>query len=93
MPDKEYTIERLESGLKTVSRWCRTDSLDDPVTEMERAMSDALALLKEPGAVKPIPPGGGDDPWFQCGACGCVIEATEYRYCPWCGRAVKWDDA
>lgn len=47
MPDRDGTIKRLQDSLEVVNRWCcRTDSLDDPIMNVERAMEDALELLK-----------------------------------------------
>lgn len=40
--------------------------------------------------VEPIRPTSADDPWFKCGTCKGVLETCQYRYCPWCGKAVKW---
>lgn len=48
MLDRNGTIKRLQDSLKVVNGWCcRTDSLDDPIMNVERAMEDALELLKE----------------------------------------------
>lgn len=48
MPDRDGTIKRLQDSLKVINGWCcRTDSLDDPIMNVERAMEDALELLKE----------------------------------------------
>ena len=46
MPNLDGTIKRLQDSLKVMNRWCRTDSLDDPIANIERAMEDALELLK-----------------------------------------------
>lgn len=60
-----------------------------------RATEDALAMLKEqePVTMKP------DYFNYVCSGCGSEIdgEFIEYtggkiKFCPWCGRAVKWDD-
>ena len=51
-------------------------------------MSDALDLLNEQEAVKPIKPRGSAS-WI-CGACKTAIGTSLiYHFCPWCGRKVK----
>lgn len=48
MADRNGTIKRLQDSLKVINGWCcRTDSLDDPIANVERAVEDALELLKE----------------------------------------------
>lgn len=60
------------------------------------AVADAIAILQEqePVTMKPS--------YFNyvCSGCGSEIdgEFIEYtggkiKFCPWCGRMVKWDDA
>jgi len=55
-----------------------------------RLAADALAILREQEPVKPIPT--GIEPNYNCGKCGLPIQQG-YPFCPWCGKAVKWDDA
>ena len=60
-------------------------------------MRDALALLKEQGAVNPI---AKEDDTYEC-ICGAVVGwdeldvsglvQTRFNYCPFCGRSVKWE--
>ena len=46
MLDRNGTIKRLQDSLKVVNGWCcRTDSMDDPIMNVERAIEDALELL------------------------------------------------
>ena len=50
-----------------------------------------LALLKENGAVEPIPPTDESDLW-TCGNCNHqLFRCTHQRYCDMCGKKVKWD--
>ena len=59
---------------------------------------DAIHLLKEQEAVKPIYQG---DDSYVCDNCGetvgweemacCGIDQVEFKYCPGCGRRVKWE--
>ena len=63
------------------------------------AITDAIALLKEQEAVKPKLV--GVNTWI-CGECEALlgwedftpsgVELIEYKFCPECGRMVKWDD-
>ena len=52
-------------------------------------VADALVLLKEQEAVKPNPVHNSFR-WFACGKCDCSI-TREDRFCPRCGKAVKWE--
>lgn len=60
---------------------------------------DALSLLK---AQEPIEPkvtkrktGFGNvlSCWFDCGNCNKPIEHLKYRFCPYCGKGIKWDES
>ena len=63
------------------------------------AISDAIDLLKEQEAVKPKLV--GENMW-RCGKCDALlgwedftpsgVELVEYKFCPECGRMVKWDE-
>lgn len=57
--------------------------------------SDALAMLKEQEPVragKKIKAGDVVLDFYQCGHCKNAIRKP-WRYCPFCGKAVKWDDS
>lgn len=89
MPDREAVIYYVEGilhdheGLEIARIW--TDLL-----------TDILALLREQEPVKP----DGDN----CGECGYPVHRINYdgpdkelrhewfRFCPSCGKAVKWDE-
>lgn len=47
------------------------------------------AMAREPAA--PKQPGTADDPWWRCGSCGGTIETEQFKFCPWCGKGVKWE--
>lgn len=61
-------------------------------------LKDALALMKEQEAVKPKLV--GVNTWI-CGKCEALLgwedytpsglEVIEYKFCPKCGKAVKWE--
>ena len=54
---------------------------------------DAIVLLKEQEAVEPkhyeATRYNGD--LFACGDCKHELETRKPKYCPYCGKAVKWD--
>lgn len=60
----------------------------------ETAMN-ALALLREQEPVKPKRFLGALPDWYHCGVCGAdmldIGDGYRPKYCPQCGRAVKWD--
>ena len=66
-------------------------------------MRDALALLREREPVKTEPvrfrvvrAGGSSYPFWDCVCEGCGFKTamahTDWRFCPECGKAVKWDE-
>ena len=86
MTNKERVIKGLEVHTDAYS-FCR----DCPYQEQRRCqyllMDDALELLKEQEAVKPI----RLENWWKCPSCSGNIVAN-MNYCPRCGRIVKWND-
>lgn len=93
MPDRNGTIKRLQDSLKVVNGWCcRTDSLDDPIMNVERAIEDALELLKGQESVEPILAlNDGEHKLWQCGNCKVAVFTRDTKYCHNCGKAVRWD--
>lgn len=93
--DREKVIKGLEEAIRTI---------ETHVPERYRGYSrlachDAIALLREQEAVRPetiVRTGMREEPTIHALVCGnchkimgyCVV----YNFCPWCGRAVKWDD-
>jgi hypothetical protein len=53
-------------------------------------LKDAIALLKEQEAVPPIRIDGKRNHFIKCGNCN-VDLMSSMKFCPSCGRAVKWD--
>lgn len=94
MPDREKIIRDIERCAHHVPDACRDCSKYGGGYElrcMEHLMEDALALLREQDAVKPK--WFLKDPFFRCGVCDKELPDSQFRFCPWCGRAVKWDAA
>lgn len=101
LPDREKVIR----GLECCGRWTG-DALWDEVrcsqcpydsTEIgcgHRLTADTLALLREQEPVKPKREDAGHRIIMLCGACGAPIPThggwRYYKYCPTCGRGIKW---
>lgn len=86
MTDREKVIKGLQEIVNSDWMWKKADY-------WALICKNALALLEEQEPVKPI---------FQkyaycCGNCGEDLaryyppNGIETRFCPFCGRAVKWD--
>lgn len=62
--------------------------------DVERLCDDAIALLEEQEPVAPVEEWAWYD-CYKCGACsklwGKTYEIERWNFCPWCGKAVKWD--
>ena len=50
----------------------------------------AEELLKEQEPVKPIRINTNFEQSWKCGECGGLVN-THFKYCPYCGREVKWE--
>ena len=83
MPDKEKVINGLLSIVSDDWMWEHADYYASIAT-------DALALLKEQEPVKPIIERTHTGFWPLCGVCEGALMA-QGKFCPHCGRAVKWD--
>ena len=90
MPDREKVINYLESEIYRAEQ-----SVNDIWLECVevKLLRDALALLKEQEAVKPVFDDSRPDVigTFHCGACHSMLGFIHPLYCPHCGRAVKWN--
>lgn len=85
MSDRDIVVNEFE-------QWCDSMNEDCPV-----ACLDALALLKEQEAVTP----SLEASMYKCGNCEwaffsnnpyCLDDMKRaIRFCPRCGRAVKWE--
>lgn len=95
MTDKEKVIR----GLAEVSEYTRAKADIAGVGKGKeifdswfRAAEDAIALLREQEPVKPQKALDGVWSYERCGACGNVLYERGFAYCPWCGKAVKWNE-
>jgi hypothetical protein len=97
MPDKEKVIKGLECLISNDVP-CEGCPYYGSGYCLRNIAKDAMDLLKEQEAVEPK--FVGVNTW-TCGECGAVLgwedftqsglELVEYKFCPGCGKAVKWD--
>ena len=94
MANNETVISWLEGLAEDDWRECYSDS---EVQETARQALDLIdELLKEPEAVEPkittFPKKDHDDSHiYRCGNCDMIIFKS-HKYCPFCGKAVKWNE-
>lgn len=100
MADREKVINGLEYCIRGIIG-CQQEcpyKLDDRCGK--QLMTDALELLKEqePQETRLVHhysrPGVYADLWLHCEKCGGRSDNSHYykpKYCPECGRKVKWD--
>lgn len=83
---REKVIRGLESCLRLCDyNACRECPYGDGTPC--KLLHDALALLKEQEAVKPISGYG----YYICGVCKNPLNSVSQKFCSECGKAVKWD--
>ena len=90
-PDMEKVIDGLETCLALEVSEDENPCMPCPYFFDEMCQSaikkDAIALLREQEPVEPW-----HAAWsYLCGECKKPIHQRAYAYCPWCGKAVKWD--
>ena len=99
MPDREKVIQGLMHCGFTEERGCNGCPYDGERGQWGDAActgsltTDALELLKEQEAVKPIEEmlAGGAYSMHKCGACESWVRLAD-KYCEQRGRKAKWDD-
>ena len=93
-------INRCTCHVPDACRDCGYDAGQPYNVCVESLLKDTLELLKTQEPVEPEkrewPYGvyGASKYEYKCGACGCCLvnnEKWQTKYCPECGRAVKWD--
>ena len=88
MPDREKVIKGLEQFIADFKSFCGNNA------DWQRVY-DALALLKAQEPVEPnlLVMNGrlSNGTKYICGGCGGSFFHQKVNFCPWCGRAVKWD--
>ena len=89
MTDREKVIKEL-SWLIYNFPWKEDpkDDADRMCNAIHTYCKDALALLKEQEAVRPSVGYG----YYLCGVCKQPLQGASRKFCPECGRKVKWDD-
>ena len=103
MPDREKVIRGLKClSLLSQDGTCAgcayfrpfTDDPDSGWCNRDEAIKDALVLLMEQEPVKPTKEQNllfGNFLGWNCGACGFLFLSDYYKYCPHCGRRIKWN--
>ncbi len=97
MIDREKVVRAVETCFDSWIDKHRDMGLD--LHEVDRMKREALELLKKQKAVEPELVGVNT---WACGECGALLgweefsqsglELVKYKFCPECGRAVKWDE-
>lgn len=96
MPDREKVVKGFEACQPSVfKRRCALCPYREEMNCDYVLWHDALELLKEQEAVELKPHyidkyGKNFICGVECGNCGVEIIAT-YKFCPYCGRSVKWE--
>jgi rubrerythrin len=101
MAELEKVIKGLEEA-KEYFRECRNNAsigskAENHFWELQNAMNEAADLLKAQDETRLIyhysRPNVYADLWLHCEKCGEKVD-NQWRpkYCPGCGRAVKWDE-
>lgn len=104
MTDKKKVINGLECHLAITNdslgtvHSCQDCLYSGELNCSTKLIANALELLKEQNAVEPI---RSNESWY-CGHCfekvgGATliaggIQKVRHKYCPECGRKVKWDE-
>ena len=95
MIDREKVIKGLECCMSEhICRGCSykiNDECEDGGYFYSKAIEDALTLLKEQEAVRPRYIDGKWNHFTKCGKCNTDL-MSGMKYCPRCGRMIKWDD-
>lgn len=81
---KQASLKKVIKGLEMSYKYSCCD--EDNTIVPQRLVLGAVALLKAQEAVKPIENAG----FYYCGACRRAFAIDGQKYCPDCGRAVKW---
>jgi len=64
----------------------------DAIVSCRTLLTSALELLKKQQAVEPKVYGETrySGPVFACGDCHHALETAKQKFCPFCGKPVKW---
>ena len=88
--DREKVINDLQDAVNDDWMWQHADYY-------AKAIENAIALLKEQEAVtyKVVKAGEKSYPFYDLVCTGCWNKTgmrMDWKYCPGCGRAVKWNE-
>ncbi len=97
MADRETVITHLQI-IHTWAEFARERDLQfftpKHLEDIAQWADDAIAMLKGQEAVEPVTESSVYDPdtwFFVCGSCKKGVISPGDKFCPWCGRAVKWE--
>ena len=98
MADRETVVTHLQI-IHTWAEFARERDLQfftaKHLEDIAKWSDDALALLKEPEAVEPLPQNSNG--WVRtiklwyCGACHSKISRRSSKYCQNCGKPILWE--
>ena len=87
-----YSLERCASNVPGSCQDCGYNKYRDKHECLPMLLKDSLAYLKKPIAAVPYSrcPDVMRPPILMCGNCRMEMVVKKPRYCPWCGRRLKW---
>ena len=96
MIDREKVIKGLECCAHEAIGDCNNCPYNENTPHCDIAMMrDAIELLRAQEPVEPLRI-NHDTKWQRdteciCGECGGSFYRLKVNFCPWCGKAVKWE--
>ena len=96
--DRAYTQKELDiinALVKcTAGNICNECSYNGETECVDKLMRDVLDMINSNGPIRPkkYPPTRYSDTTFGCRACGHELPEGKPRFCPECGRPVKWEE-
>ena len=93
---REEAIDKLRDIADRESAWMEEIGVPD-ASQIGAFLLEVAEMLREQKPVEPhwrcptVYMNGTGKIDLICGNCGISIPLGKPNYCPWCGRAVKWD--
>lgn len=91
MPDRNEVIRMLSNTLRHCHNlYNKVDSKEQSwLAEINEGSKEAIELLKEMEPASPEERAKHYKKWYRC-KCRAEFLLVDERFCPYCGRAVKW---